>query len=292
MPSQPRQPKKPKVSRKKNPQAQMALAEHLRELRNRLIKSAIAVVAGTAIAFFIYEPFMGKLKAPVDELNQESGREAVINFSGIASSFNIMLEVSIALGLILSSPVWLYQLWAFITPALHRRERRYAFGFIAAAVPLFLAGVGVAVLALPAAVYGLTIFTPEGSSNIITASDYIRFVLQLVLTFGIAFVIPVLLVMLNMIGLISGRTVLKSWRIVVVLVLIVSAMAAPGSDPFTMFYLAIPLVALFFVAIGICLTLDRRRAKKQQKNERQTGSSADEGTSTESLKNMGYSTDS
>ena len=124
MPSQPRQPKKPKVSRKKNPQAQMALAEHLRELRNRLIKSAIAVVAGTAIAFFIYEPFMGKLKAPVDELNQESGREAVINFSGIASSFNIMLEVSIALGLILSSPVWLYQLWAFITPGLKQKERR------------------------------------------------------------------------------------------------------------------------------------------------------------------------
>lgn len=292
MPAQSRPLKKSKYSRKKNPQAQMALAEHLREFRNRLIKAVLATALGTVAGFFIYEPFIGMLKSPVDRLNEESGRAALINFSGIASSFNTMVEVSIALGLILASPVWLYQLWAFVTPALHRHERRYAFGFIATAVPLFLAGVGVAILALPAAVYGLTAFTPEGSSNIITASDYIRFVLQLVLTFGIAFVVPVLLVMLNMLGLISGRTVLKSWRIVVVLVLVISAMAAPGSDPFTMFYLAIPLVALFFVAIGICLTLDRRRIKKQQKNESQIGSSADEATSTESLKNMGYSTDS
>lgn len=292
MPTRPRPSKKPKISRKNNPQAQMALAEHLREFRNRLIKAIIATTVGTVVGFFIYEPFIAELKAPVDQLNQESGREAIINFSGIASSFNVMVEVSIALGLILSSPVWLYQLWAFITPALHRRERRYAFGFIATAVPLFLAGVGVAILALPAAIYGLTAFTPEGSSNIITASDYIRFVLQLVLTFGIAFVVPVLLVMLNMIGLISGRTVLKSWRIVVVIVLVISAMAAPGSDPFTMFYLAIPLITLFFVAIGICLYLDRRRSKKQQQNEAQIGSSADKATSTDSLKDMGYSTDS
>lgn len=288
MPSQPRPPKKPRVSRKNNPQAQMALAEHLREFRNRLIKAVIAITIGTIVGFFIYEPFIAELKAPVDQLNQESGREAIINFSGIASSFNVMVEVSIALGLILSSPVWLYQLWAFITPALHQRERRYAVGFIATAVPLFLAGIGVAILALPAAIYGLTAFTPEGSSNIITASDYIRFVLQLVLTFGIAFVVPVLLVMLNMIGLLSGRTVLKSWRIVVVLVLVISAMAAPGPDPLTMFYLAIPLVTLFFVAIGICLFLDRRRSKKQRQIEAHVGSSADKATSADALKDMGY----
>ncbi|WP_298592079.1 twin-arginine translocase subunit TatC [uncultured Kocuria sp.] len=288
MPTQPRPPKKAKVARKNNPQAQMALAEHLREFRNRLIKAIIATAVGTILGFFIYEPFITQLKAPVDRLNLESGREAIINFSGVASSFNVMVEVSIALGLIVSSPVWLYQLWAFVTPALHRRERRYAIGFIVTAVPLFLAGIGVAILALPAAIYGLTAFTPEGSSNIITASDYIRFVLQLVLTFGIAFVVPVLLVMLNMIGVLSGRTVLKSWRIVVVLVLIVSAMAAPGPDPLTMFYLAIPLIALFFVAITICLLLDRRRSKKQRQSEVSIGSSADKATSMDTLKDMGY----
>jgi sec-independent protein translocase protein TatC len=280
-------PKKPRSKRKANPQAQMALAEHLRELRNRLIKSAVATVVGTIAGFFLYEPFMTALKAPVDRLNEQSGREAVINFSGVGSSFNIMVEVSVVLGLILASPVWLYQLWAFVTPALHRTERRYALGFLTAAIPLFLSGVAVAVLALPAAVFALTAFTPEGSSNIITANEYIRFVLQLVLTFGVAFVLPVFLVGLNMVGLLSGRTVLKSWRIVVVLVLLVSAMAAPGPDPMTMFYLAVPLLLLFFVAVGLCLLLDRRRARREARREAATGSSADAGTSAEELERLG-----
>ncbi|MCM3689364.1 twin-arginine translocase subunit TatC [Kocuria rosea] len=278
---------KPRSRRKTNPEAQMALAEHLRELRNRLIKSAVAAALGTVAGFVLYEPFMTALKAPVDRLNDQSGREAVINFSGVGSSFNIMVEVSVVLGLILASPVWLYQAWAFIMPALHRSERRYATGFLAAAIPLFLAGVAVAVVALPAAVFALTAFTPEGSSNIITANEYIRFVLQLVLTFGIAFVLPVFLVGLNMVGVLSGRTVLRSWRIVVVAVMLISAMAAPGPDPMTMFYLAVPLLLLFFVAVGLCLVLDRRRARREARRAAATGATADAATSADALGRLG-----
>lgn len=274
------------TSRRRNPQAEMALKEHLRELRNRLIKSAVATVLCAVLGFMAYEPFMQYITAPLQRL-AESGRTATINYSSVGGSFNIMVEVALVLGLIFASPVWLYQLWAFITPALHKNERRYALGFLAAAIPLFLGGCAMAVTALPAAVYALTAFTPEGGANFVEASVYLRFFLQLILTFGFSCVVPVLLVGLNMMGLLSGRTVLKSWRVVVVIVLVISAMAAPGPDPMTMLYLAIPLLVLFFVAVVLCLYLDRRRAKKAAKQAAATGASADRGTSAEALRSMG-----
>lgn len=273
-------------SRKHNPQAQMALREHLREMRNRFIKAAIATVLGAVLGFVVYNPFMQYITAPLQRL-ADSGRTATINYSSVGGSFNIMVEVSLVLGVIIASPVWLYQLWAFITPALHKRERRYALGFLAAAIPLFVGGCFLAITALPAAVYALTAFTPEGGANFVEANQYLRFFLQLILTFGIACVIPVFLVGLNMLGLLSGRTVLKSWRLVVVAVLVISAMAAPGPDPITMLYLAIPLLLLFFVAVGLCLFLDRRRARRAAKREASTGLTADTATSMEDLQAMG-----
>ncbi|GLC62514.1 hypothetical protein PLESTB_001908000 [Pleodorina starrii] len=272
----PRGPKKRRTARKANPQAQMALAEHLRELRNRLIKSAVATVVGMVGGFFLYIPFMAYITEPLQRLASAEGSEASINYS-----------VSLVLGLVLASPVWLYQLWAFVTPALHRTERRYAVGFLAAAVPLFLSGIAVAVLTLPTAVYALTAFTPAGGTNFISADVYLRFFLQLILTFGVAFVLPVFLVGLNMLGVLSGRTVLKSWRIVVVLVMVVSAMAAPGPDPMTMFYLAVPLLTLFFVAVGLCLLLDRRRARRHARRAEATGARAGTATPTDEIHRLG-----
>ncbi|MFI7481943.1 twin-arginine translocase subunit TatC [Kocuria sp. M1R5S2] len=286
-PQTPRAPKPRRSSRKANPQAQMALAEHLRELRNRLTKAAVATVVGMVGGFLLYEPFMGYITEPLQRLTEAEGREATINYSAVGSSFNIMVEVSLVLGLVLASPVWLYQLWAFVTPALHRDERRTATGFLAAAVPLFLSGIAVAVLTLPTAVYALTAFTPVGGTNFISADVYLRFFLQLILTFGVAFVLPVFLVGLNMLGVLSGRAILRSWRIVVVLVAVVSAMAAPGPDPMTMFYLAVPLLALFFVAVGLCLVLDRRRARRAARLAETTGASADAGTSADELERLG-----
>lgn len=273
-------------SRKTNPQAQMALREHLRELRNRLIKSAVAAVLGAIAGFVVYKPFMGYITEPLQRL-ADSGRTATINYSSVGGSFNIMVEVALVLGVIFASPVWLYQLWAFITPALHRRERRYALGFLAAAIPLFVGGCALAVTALPAAVYALTAFTPEGGANFVEANQYLRFFLQLILTFGFACVIPVLLVGLNMLGLVSGRTILKAWRVVVVVVLVISAMAAPGPDPMTMLYLAIPLLALFFVAVILCLLLDGRRVRKAARREAAAGATAASGTSAEELRRLG-----
>lgn len=255
-------------SRRKNPQAQMALTEHLREFRNRLLISAVATVLGMVGGFFLYFPFMDWVTEPINQLNHWDTRQAFLNFGGVGGPFSVMVEVSIILGLILASPVWLYQLWAFITPALHKKEKRYAYGFAITAVPLFLGGCLLGIVTLPSAVFALTSFNPEDTGNVIDAVQYVRFVLQLVLTIGLACVLPVLLVGLNMIGILPGKTLLRSWRWVVIFVLVLAAMVAPGPDMMVMFYISAPLMALFFLSVFVCVLNDRRRTKKLAKQEK------------------------
>ena len=261
----------------------MALKEHLREARNRLFKSAVAVIIATVLGFFVYEPVLRALAAPIIAINEQEGRTASLNFDSAASPFDLLIQVSVFLGLVLSSPVWLYQLWAFITPGLKAKERRIALAFIAVAFPLFLAGIALAWLILPNAVRVLTEFTPEDFSNYISVSVYFAFVLRLMLAFGIAFLLPVVLVGLNMVGLVSGRQVLKAWRITVFLVCLFAAMAAPGGDALSMFYLAVPLLLLFFLAIGLCLLNDKRRARRTASREAAVEATADTATPLDAL---------
>ncbi len=148
---------------------------------------------------------LAALIKPISDLNEHEGRQASLNFDGVASSFDLMIQVSVFLGLIVASPVWLYQLWAFIVPGLHKKERRLALSFVAAAVPLFVGGVLLAWLVLPNAVRVLTDFTPSGGSNFISAQVYLSFVLRLLLAFGIAFLLPVVLVGLNLAGNRQGQ---------------------------------------------------------------------------------------
>lgn len=269
--------------RRANPEGRMALKEHLKELRNRLFKAALAVIAGTVGGFFLYTPVFEALTDPVLEVGNSDGRLATINFDGVATSFDLMVQVSVFIGLIVSSPVWLYQLWAFITPGLKRRERRVALVFMAISVPMFIGGVALAWLVLPNAVRVLTDFTPEGGSNVITASVYLAFVLRLLLAFGIAFLLPVIMVGLNLLGILPGRTILKGWRITVFVICLFAAMAAPGADALSMFYLAIPLLALFGIALGLCLLNDRRRARREAAREAEVGASADTASSIDGL---------
>lgn len=257
--------------------------EHVREARNRLFKSAIAVIAATIGGFFLYDPVLRALGAPIIAINEQEGRTASLNFDTAASPFDLLIQVSIFLGVVMSSPVWLYQLWAFITPGLKAKERRTALAFIAVAVPLFLAGIWLAWLILPNAVRVLTDFTPEDFSNLISVSVYFTFVLRLMLAFGIAFLLPVVLFGLNLVGLISGKQILKAWRITVFLVCLFAAMAAPGGDALSMFYLAAPLLLLFFIAIGLCLLNDKRRARRNTAREAAVEATADTASPLEAL---------
>lgn len=257
-PSSQKRRKKPR----KAPEGQMSLREHLRELRNRFFKAAAAILVGTIVGFIVYQPAFTILTEPITQLSTDEAPVEVV-FSSVAQPFDIMLQVALFIGLILSSPVWLYQVWAFIVPGLRKNERRYALGFIAAAVPLFVGGILLGWFALPQAMAFFTSLTPDGTAHRVLATVYVPFVTRLLLAFGIALVIPVILVGLNLAGILSGATMLKHWRISVFLIAVIAAMGAPGSDVITMFYLGAPLALLFGLALGIGLLHDRRLAKKE-----------------------------
>jgi sec-independent protein translocase protein TatC len=275
-----------KKGRKSNPEGRMALLDHLKELKNRLIKSAIGLVIGGIGGWILYDPVLSALKEPVDRIAEHTGGTSSVNFSSIASPFDFKLQLSLLIGAVISSPVWIYQLWAFITPGLTKKERHYTLGYMAAAVPLFLAGVWVGWMVTPQVVRALTQFTPAGFSNLIDARDYVDFVTRMVLFLGLAFLVPVVLVGVNMAGIIRGHTILKAWRITVFLVFVLAAVAAPGADALSMFLLAGPLLALFFAAIGLCIFNDRRRDRREAKRAAETEATADVATPSTELENL------
>ncbi|WP_245886731.1 twin-arginine translocase subunit TatC [Kineococcus xinjiangensis] len=247
----------------KDPEGRMALREHLEELRKRVTRAAIGLLLGAIAGWWLWQDIVyPALQAPLVDFAEANGIQAQINFGALGSALDFQIKGSLWVGVLVSSPVWLYQLWAFITPGLTNKERRYALGFIAAAVPLFLAGAWLAWWVLPNAVKFLIEFTPVGASNIIDATIYLSFAMRIILAFGIAFVLPVVLVGLNFAGLMTGRAVLKQWRITVFLCFVFAAIASPTPDALTLFTLAVPMIALFFAAVGVCLLNDRRRARK------------------------------
>ena len=222
-------------------------------------------MVGTVIGWYLFEPVFKLLQAPLLEVTKARGIEAVVNFGTVVSAFDLRIQVSIFLGVIITSPFWLYNLWAFVSPGLKTRERRFTLGFLFSSVPLFLAGAYIAWSSLPSFVIVLIGFTPEGSSNVINASDYILFAIRIVLVFGLAFVMPVLLVLMNFANLVSGKAILKGWRVAVLVIALVSALATPTADPMSMFLLMGPLAALYFIAVGIAVLNDKRRARRDAK---------------------------
>lgn len=243
----------------------MSFGGHLKEFRNRLFWSSLFIFGAAIGGWFVFDPVFEILQAPVIEIAERSGSNTTINFGTVVSAFDLRLQVSIFLGVLVSSPIWLYNLWAFITPGLKKNERRYALGFVFAALPLFLFGSWLAWVSLPNFVTVLLAFTPAGASNVINASEYILFILRILLVFGLAFVMPVVLVLLNFIGLLSAKSILKSWRIAVFIIAVVAAIATPTADPMSMFILMVPLIILFFVAVGVATLRDKIKQRKRDK---------------------------
>lgn len=247
---------------KRNPERRMSLGGHLRELRSRLYWSALFVALASIGGWFLFEPVFKILQQPFRDLASSNGISATINFGSISAPFDLRMQVSIFLGLIMASPFWLYNLWAYIAPALDKRTRRISITFVSIASPLFLAGCYIAWELIPTFVKSLLSFTPTGSAAIINANDYILFTLRILIVFGIALVLPAVLVLLNYLGVITSKSILKGWRLAVFLSALVSAIATPVSDPMSMLLLAIPLIALYLVAAGIGAIMDRRKSKK------------------------------
>ena len=236
----------------------MPLREHLVEIRKRLFLSAIGLLVGAVVGWMVYDPVLQALQQPLIDAAERREVLTGLNFEGVATAIDMKVKVSLFLGVILTSPWWLYQLFAFITPGLTSKEKRYAFGFIGAAVPLFLGGIALAWVMLPRAVALLNEFVPDGSANLINAQMYLGFVMRLMLAFGIAFLLPVVMVALNFAGIGTAATWRKGWRWAVMIAFVFAAVMTPTPDAMTMLAVALPICGLYFVALGVCVLHDRR----------------------------------
>lgn len=240
----------------------MPLREHLIELRKRLVLAALGVLVGAVLGWIVYDPVFQSLQDPLLHAAEERGVTASVNFAGLASAMDMKFKVAVFIGALVSSPWWLYQLWAFVTPGLTTRERRSAIGFVAVAVPMFLGGAAFAWYTLPRAVTVLTEFVPENATNLIDAQTYLSFVMRFVLAFGVAFLVPVLMVCLNLVGLVRGASWWKGWRWAVLISCVFSAVMTPTPDVLTMLVLALPTIGLYMAAVGLSILHDRRADRR------------------------------
>ncbi|MDQ3485566.1 MAG: twin-arginine translocase subunit TatC [Actinomycetota bacterium] len=245
----------------------MSLTEHLRELRRRLVISIATIFVGFVVGFIFYDDISRLLTEPyttsVAKLEKEQGvqSEAVIN--GVATPFLLQAKVALVSGVVLASPVWLYQIWAFILPGLHRNERKWTYIFLAFAGPLFLAGIALGYYVLPKGLAVLIGFTPVDVTNLVDLNGLLSFVLRIMLVFGVSFEIPLFVVLLNLAGVVRARQLAK-WRSWIVFgTFIFAAVATPSTDPITMLFLALPMTALFVISEVIARVIDRRRGRNQ-----------------------------
>lgn len=246
-------------------QAAMPLTEHLRELRSRLVKSGIAVVVGMVVGWIAYPTIFELLSQPFEgavEQAQKEGRDVTLALTGVTDPFILQLQVAAIAGIVLASPVWLYQLWRFVTPGLHKHEKRWGIAFVAVAFPLFLAGTALAYFVLPFGLEILLGFTPENVENIVSVDRYLRFFIRTVIVFGVGFLTPLFIVTLNFAGILTGKRLMSWWRWIIFVVFIFAAIATPTGDPINLVLLAGPILMLVVIAVGIALLNDRRRARR------------------------------
>jgi sec-independent protein translocase protein TatC len=248
------------MASRRNPEKRMKLSGHFRELRKRLFRSAIAILLGTALGWELFDTVFEALQKPVLDLARDEHVNAQINFSSVVSAFDLHMQLAFFIGVFIASPIWLYQIWAFLAPALKKRERKYTVIFGLTSTPLFVAGAYFGWWLFPSFVRSLLSFTPNGSANVINAAEYVLFTVRVLLVFGMAFALPAILVLLNAIGTLSGKAILKGWRLAIFLISLIGALATPVSDPMSMFLLMVPLIALYYLSAGIALMNDKRKS--------------------------------
>jgi sec-independent protein translocase protein TatC len=251
------------------PDGRMALSDHLRELRARIIRATIVLVIAFFVALFFYEDLYQLILHPYQEarknLPSKTKSEPVLN--GVTAGLTFQLKLCGLAALVGSSPYWLYQIWAFIVPGLHPNERKWSRVFAAIAGPLFFAGVAVGYYVLPKAITVLIGFTPADVTNLVEFTQFFSFISRMLLIFGIAFEIPLFVVMLNLAGVVSGRALGRYRPWIIIGTFVFAAVGTPSTDPFSMLFLAIPMLVLFLLAELIARVVDRARGRGRDSTE-------------------------
>lgn len=249
----------------------MTLAGHLRELRYRLVVAILALAVATVAGWLIHGWLLNQLTRPACDITSVHGvgrpttqcSNGLLVNTGILSPLSLSFKVSVVAGVILASPVWSYQLWAFIAPGLYKKEKRYGLGFTLAAVPLFCGGAYLSYLVFPKALQILASFNPSSFSLVLPGEEFLGFFLRMVLVFGLSFELPLLLVLLNYLGIVSAARLRGWWRQTVFAIFVFAAIAVPTGDPLTMTVLAVPLCLLYAVALAAATVHDRAANRRR-----------------------------
>ncbi|MFB9802183.1 twin-arginine translocase subunit TatC [Streptomonospora salina] len=239
----------------------MPLMDHLRELRNRVLKAMVFIAAGAVVGYLVEDPVWAWLSEPYCSLPADvrgGGQECDLIFTGVFDPFFVAFRVWLIVGLAVSCPFWLYQLWAFVAPALNGREKRYTYVFVPLAAVLFVGGATLAYYITSLAMTVLFGFAFEGATAMITITNYLSYMMLMMLVFGLGFVTPLLVALLNLLGVLSHEALARSRRIILFGIFVLAAVATPA-EPLSMLALALPLIALFEAAELFCFVNDRRR---------------------------------
>ena len=248
----------------------MSVMDHLRELRRRLIIAVVLIALGAVLGWYFYPSILDLLKQPYCNVPKKyrfvptSGSSCPLIYHGVLDGFTARLKISVIAGAVITAPFWLYQIWAFITPGLRKDERKYTLVFIATSTVLFAAGVTLAYVVLSKGLNVLLRASGSGTQALLTVNDYISFVTLMLIVFGAAFELPLLVVMANLVGVLPGSLLKKSQRVGVFLIFLFAAVATPSTDPFTMCAMALPMVVLFEASVLFAVVHDRRKQRRQE----------------------------
>jgi sec-independent protein translocase protein TatC len=252
-----------RLNRERNPEGRMPLVDHIRELRSRLVKAALAITLGAIVGLVYFHPIWSFIQHPYCAAVIKGhtgcnrlGHELIVN--NILDPFNLRVEVAFIVGLIIASPVWLYQLWKFISPGLYSRERKWTYLFVLIAAPLFVGGAALAYLAMSRGLQYLLNLTPTGIISLPNIDTYFSYMTWMLVGFGLAFELPLLLVMLNLAGVLHHAWFRRWRRVMIFVVFVFAGIASPSPDPLTMLLLAVPCLVLCEVAELIIWSRDRR----------------------------------
>jgi sec-independent protein translocase protein TatC len=256
-------PRPARVQPDRSPDGRMTLGEHLQELRRRVIISILTILVFTIVAYLFHGRLMHLLTHPYCRLPVSyrlNPAKCTLYASGVLDPFRITLKISMYAGVLAASPIWLYQVWKFITPGLYTHEKRYATSFVGASVLLFAMGSAFAYLTLEKGLHFLLGYATGGLTSLLSFDSYLSFVVAMVLIFSVSFELPLAIVMLNLVGVVSAARLRRWWRGAIFGIFVFAAVATPSQDPFTMSALAIPMCLLYGIAVGIATLHDRRVA--------------------------------